>query len=99
MKPFLLLLAVASLFLQSIAVGAETAPATLYCLSIRVVQCTNIYGDAVKVNSSGGGPQGENELIASQSPGIDISWPWMNSYASGLWIWDNTYSYWSSGTI
>ena len=99
MKPFLLLLAVASLFLQSIAVGAETAPATLYCLSIRVFQCTNIYGDAVKVNSSGGGPQGENELIASQSPGIDISWPWMNSYASGSWIYDSAWGHWYSGTI
>jgi hypothetical protein len=42
---------------------------------------------------------GDLELYPITVPGDDFTPPGTGSYASGMWLWDNTYSYWSSGHV
>lgn len=79
--------------------GAETAQLRLYCVSVAVHEGTNQYGDTVTLNSMGGLPSGADELYPSRVPGEEITLPGTEYYASGMWIYDSTLLYASSGSI
>ena len=99
MKRILLLPLAVCVLVHFVAGASELAQATMYGLSIRVFQAQNGAGDLVKLNSSGGTPDGDFELQPLQLPDVELSLPGVNSYGTGMWIYDSYFKYWSSGTI
>ena len=95
MKSLPYLFAASALFFTTIAgQAAETAQARMYCLSIKMYQAMNQYGDLMKIWSTTT-PDGAWEVSPTQPPDADFSLPGTTSYGSGVWFWDNTYGYWS----
>ena len=94
-----LLIASSCFFSLAPSRAAETAQARMYCLSFKVYQASNIYGDLMKINSTAT-DAGAWEVYPAQTPDAEITLPGMNSYGSGFWFWDNTFQYWDYyGTI
>ena len=89
-------------FLSLVTCGfgaAQTAPARMYCLSIKVSHGVNSYGDAITLNYAAR-PDSADELGPNWFPGHhEIVLPPDFGYNSNLDLWDNTYGYSSFGTI
>ncbi|HWW01430.1 MAG TPA: hypothetical protein VNZ64_17165 [Candidatus Acidoferrum sp.] len=99
MKPLPYLLIASSLLFSPVTRAAETAQARMYCLSFKVYQAPNGFGDYMKINSTASDP-GAWEVSPSQTPDSEITLPGVNSYGSGFWFWDNTYQYYTDfGTL
>ncbi len=94
-KPYLPIIAL-TCFLSLAGSAAETATARLYCLSVDFHQGMDLYGDLINVNSVIGG--GEDELMPWPR-NAEITFPDGESCLANMGIYDNTYSYWSYGSM
>ena len=56
MKPLPYLLIASSLLFSPVTRAAETAQARMYCLSFKVYQAPNGFGDYMKINSTASDP-------------------------------------------
>ena len=95
MKFSICLLATVLSLLPATTRAAENAQARLYCLSYRLNEATNIYGDIIKISSTSD-DTGFGEMLPSQPPDTEINLPGIIDYASGCWFYDNTYLYWAN---
>lgn len=69
--------------------ASQTAQARLYCLSVKLNDGRDEYGNTTKLTSTGGFDAGLTELRSGQDPSIELQFPTTEGYLSAIYVYSS----------